>query len=168
MLTYYDYYRALMFGLGNAVASGIILISLAVLITSISRKIRARSRKKFFDNGPIAKLAEAAEGEAIDKRIADLEKQIEKRDATAKKINSLKQRIFEDQVIQTDVVDITVNAGYEDEFGEMVDRISDEYTQRQARSFLSCALNLMAHSYGSLEEVRKVATEMIETELDGY
>ena len=150
MLTYYDYYRALTFGLGNAVVAGVTVISIMFAITSIVKKVKSRARKKYFDSEGIAKF----------------EEKLKKRDEVTKNVNFLKQRIFEDTVIKTDVMDIVVNEGFEDEFGEMVTRVKDEYTQRQARAFLSCALNLMAHSYGDLEEVRQVATEMIEKELD--
>ena len=146
MLSYADYYRALISGLGHMLLTAVVL---SVIFYAI-RRFKKWRRDKYFDNSHMAKI----------------EKELKTQKETAKKVNAIKQRIFEETVFRSDVVDIVVNEGYEDEFGDMVDRVSDEYTQRQARAFLACALNLMAHSYKDLEEVRKVAHEMIEAELE--
>lgn len=145
-----DYYWAAMTTLGQASFMLIVIVVVGYIFLKGSEKYRLKKRREYFENSHAAKIE------------ADLKKKAE----AAKGVNYLKQRIFEDQVIQTDVMDIIVHDGYEDEFGEMVNRVKDEYTQRQARAFLSCALNLMAHSYQDLEEVRKIAHEMIDTEMD--
>lgn len=85
---------------------------------------------------------------------------------TEKSVSSLKQRIFEEKVYHEDVVDIHVVEGMEDEFNEMVQNTSEEFVQKQARFFFSCALNLMAHSYKDMDEVKRVAQEMLELELE--
>ncbi|QIW87851.1 hypothetical protein Ab1vBOLIVR5_gp203c [Agrobacterium phage OLIVR5] len=91
---------------------------------------------------------------------------IKKMKKTEKSVSSLKQRIFEEKVYHEDVVDIHVVEGMEDEFNEMVQNTSEEFVQKQARFFFSCALNLMAHSYKDMDEVKRVAQEMLELELE--
>lgn len=98
-----------------------------------------------------------------------LYKNMEANDARKKAsgvVNSLKQRVFEEKVYSEGFVDIIVNEGGEDQFITAAKALDEKHIQRQARFFLSCALNLMAHSYGDVEEVRRVAHEIIDKELD--
>ncbi|QIG67963.1 hypothetical protein EVB55_028 [Rhizobium phage RHph_Y68] len=55
-----------------------------------------------------------------------------------------------------------------EEFEEMVELDRDEFAffERQARFFLECAVNLMAHSYADLEEAKKDASGIFELAFD--
>ena len=51
-------------------------------------------------------------------------------------------------------------------FESLVNSSIEKYLQRQSRTFLVAALNLMAHSYPSLKEVREVAIDIINIETE--
>lgn len=135
-MTFLDFFRAILTGLG-AMAGTLILVFLFVWAL---KSIRGDTGKRL--------------------------KKLEASKRAQKTVSSLRQRIFEDRVFRDDVCDVVVHDGYEDDFDQMVDNIADEYLQNQARFFFSCALNLMAHSYGDLKTVRDLAHDMIDKELD--
>ena len=78
-------------------------------------------------------------------------------------ISDIKRRAaFEALAAQGDLDEIIV---VDDEYEDLVSMTEDvtyKFFERQSRHFLECALNLMAHSYKSLEEARKDAVGILE------
>ncbi|AKE44745.1 hypothetical protein AU106_gp114 [Sinorhizobium phage phiM9] len=54
----------------------------------------------------------------------------------------------------------------EDDFEELVELNVDDFLKRQSKKFLECSLNLMAHSYESMDEARDDAIGILQLAFD--
>jgi hypothetical protein len=81
-------------------------------------------------------------------------------------LSDFKARMSLERMVESGTFDGVITTV--EEFEEMVELDRDEfaYFERQARFFLECAVNLMAHSYQDLEDAKRDASGIFELAFD--
>lgn len=79
---------------------------------------------------------------------------------SSESLSDLRKRVAVYRLLENGDLDDVIFAT--EEIEDVIRTQSELFLERQAKKFLECALNLMAHSYSSLDEAKNVALEMIE------